>query len=187
MNTLYLPKRLSRRGFIQTAAVAGGTLLLSSSALARGVTALTAGTAAAAGNVDLSGLPGVAPVGAGAGRPLVFGHRGASALRPEHTLASYAKAIADGADYIEPDLVSTKDGVLVARHEAFLSETTDVASHPGIRQPQDPQDHRRRNARRLVRGRLHAGRTENAARGGTHPAIPSGQRRVQRHVPGGDV
>jgi len=48
---------------------------------------------------------------------LVIGHRGASALRPEHTLASYAKAIADGADVIEPDLVMTKDGVLVARHE----------------------------------------------------------------------
>lgn len=60
----------------------------------------------------------------------LFGHRGAPALRPEHTLASYAKAIADGADYIEPDLCITKDGVLVARHEAFLSETTDVASRP---------------------------------------------------------
>ncbi|MBC3863715.1 glycerophosphodiester phosphodiesterase [Undibacterium jejuense] len=60
----------------------------------------------------------------------LFGHRGAPALRPEHTLASYAKAIADGADYIEPDLVITKDGVLVARHEAFLSETTDVAQRP---------------------------------------------------------
>jgi len=60
-------------------------------------------------------------------KPLVFAHRGASALRPEHTLAAYAKAIADGADYIEPDLVCTKDGVLVARHEADLTETTDVA------------------------------------------------------------
>jgi len=63
-------------------------------------------------------------------KPLVFAHRGASALRPEHTLASYAKAIADGADYIEPDLVCTSDGVLVARHESHLSDTTDVASHP---------------------------------------------------------
>ena len=57
----------------------------------------------------------------------IFGHRGASALRPEHTLASYAKAIADGADYIEPDLCITKDGVLVARHENDISGTTDVA------------------------------------------------------------
>ncbi|WP_229750913.1 glycerophosphodiester phosphodiesterase [Undibacterium terreum] len=62
-----------------------------------------------------------------AGKVEVFGHRGACALRPEHTLASYAKAIVDGADYIEPDLVSTKDGILVARHEANLTETTDVA------------------------------------------------------------
>ncbi|WJI15318.1 glycerophosphodiester phosphodiesterase [Pseudoxanthomonas winnipegensis] len=63
-------------------------------------------------------------------RPLVIGHRGASALRPEHTLASYAKAIADGADYIEPDLVSSKDGALLARHENEIGSTTDVAAHP---------------------------------------------------------
>lgn len=61
---------------------------------------------------------------------LVIGHRGASAWRPEHTLASYAKAIDDGADFIEPDLVMTKDGVLVARHENEIAGTTDVASHP---------------------------------------------------------
>lgn len=60
----------------------------------------------------------------------LFGHRGCPALRPEHTLASYAKAIADGADYIEPDLVCTKDGVLVARHENNMTETTDVATRP---------------------------------------------------------
>jgi len=63
-------------------------------------------------------------------RPVVMGHRGCSALRPEHTLASYAKAIADGADFIEPDLVATKDGFLVARHENAIHETTDVAAHP---------------------------------------------------------
>ena len=57
----------------------------------------------------------------------VIGHRGAPALRPEHTLASYQKAIDDGADIIEPDLVSTKDGVLVARHENEISGTTNVA------------------------------------------------------------
>lgn len=49
--------------------------------------------------------------------PAIAGHRGASALRPEHTLAAYQRAIDDGADIIEPDLVSSKDGVLVARHE----------------------------------------------------------------------
>jgi glycerophosphoryl diester phosphodiesterase len=65
-----------------------------------------------------------------AAKVLVIGHRGASALRPEHTLASYSKAIADGADFIEPDLVMTRDGALVARHENEISGTTDVAKHP---------------------------------------------------------
>lgn len=62
--------------------------------------------------------------------PIVIGHRGASGLRPEHTLAAYELAIAQGADYIEPDLVATKDGVLVARHENEISGTTDVAERP---------------------------------------------------------
>ncbi len=59
--------------------------------------------------------------------PLVIAHRGASGHRPEHTLEAYALAIAMGADYIEPDLVSTKDGVLIARHENEIGGTTDVA------------------------------------------------------------
>ena len=62
--------------------------------------------------------------------PLVIGHRGASGYRPEHTLASYQLAVDLGADYIEPDLVSTKDHVLVARHENDITGTTDVAAHP---------------------------------------------------------
>jgi glycerophosphoryl diester phosphodiesterase len=61
---------------------------------------------------------------------LVIGHRGASGYRPEHTLESYRVAIRMGADYVEPDLVSTKDGVLVARHENLITGTTDVASRP---------------------------------------------------------
>ena len=61
-------------------------------------------------------------------RPLVIGHRGASGYRPEHTLASYELAIAQGADFIEPDLVMTKDGVLIARHENEIGGTTDVAN-----------------------------------------------------------
>jgi glycerophosphoryl diester phosphodiesterase len=61
---------------------------------------------------------------------LVIGHRGASGYRPEHTLASYELAARLGADFIEPDLVITKDGVLVARHEPEIGGTTDVASHP---------------------------------------------------------
>jgi glycerophosphoryl diester phosphodiesterase len=62
--------------------------------------------------------------------PVVIGHRGAPAYRPEHTLASYRLAVEMGADYIEPDLVSTKDHVLVARHENDITGTTDVADHP---------------------------------------------------------
>ncbi|OQW39691.1 MAG: glycerophosphodiester phosphodiesterase [Proteobacteria bacterium SG_bin5] len=61
---------------------------------------------------------------------IVIAHRGASGLRPEHTLAAYDLAIAQGADFIEPDLVMTKDGVLVARHENDISATTDVANRP---------------------------------------------------------
>ncbi len=60
--------------------------------------------------------------------PLVIGHRGASGYRPEHTLASYDLAISMGANYIEPDLVMTRDGVLVARHEPMIGSTTNVAS-----------------------------------------------------------
>jgi glycerophosphoryl diester phosphodiesterase len=63
-------------------------------------------------------------------KPLVIGHRGAAGYRPEHTLAGYEFAARMGADYIEPDLVSTKDGVLVARHENDITATTDVANHP---------------------------------------------------------
>lgn len=62
--------------------------------------------------------------------PLVIAHRGASGYRPEHTIASYTLAIEMGADYIEPDLVSTSDGHLIARHEPLLDDTTDVKSHP---------------------------------------------------------
>ncbi|HEV2855272.1 MAG TPA: glycerophosphodiester phosphodiesterase [Thermoanaerobaculia bacterium] len=62
--------------------------------------------------------------------PIVIAHRGASGYRPEHTLAAYEMAIGMGADFIEPDLVSTRDGALIARHENEISETTDVAARP---------------------------------------------------------
>lgn len=62
--------------------------------------------------------------------PLVIGHRGASGYLPDHTLESYTKAIELGADYVEPDVVSTKDGILVARHEVNLIATTDVSTRP---------------------------------------------------------
>jgi glycerophosphoryl diester phosphodiesterase len=64
----------------------------------------------------------------GGARPVVIAHRGASGYRPEHTLAAYELAIEQGADFIEPDLVVTRDGALIARHENELSLTTDVAS-----------------------------------------------------------
>jgi glycerophosphoryl diester phosphodiesterase len=63
---------------------------------------------------------------------IVIAHRGASGYRPEHTLAGYELAARMGADYIEPDLVSTRDGVLVARHENDITGTTDVAERPGF-------------------------------------------------------
>ena len=63
-------------------------------------------------------------------KPLVIAHRGACGYRPEHTLAAYALAIEQGADFIEPDLVPTRDGVLIARHENDLSDSTDVADRP---------------------------------------------------------
>jgi glycerophosphoryl diester phosphodiesterase len=66
----------------------------------------------------------------GAHRVLIIGHRGSAGYRPEHTLAAYELGARMGADYIEPDLVTTKDHVLVARHEPNITDTTDVASHP---------------------------------------------------------
>ncbi len=71
-------------------------------------------------------VPATPPASA---NPIVIAHRGASGERPEHTIASYTLAIEQGADFIEPDLVMTKDGVLVARHENEISGTTDVADH----------------------------------------------------------
>ena len=64
--------------------------------------------------------------------PILIAHRGASGERPEHTLAAYQLAIDLGADFIEPDLVLTRDGVLVARHENAISTTTDVGDIPNF-------------------------------------------------------
>jgi glycerophosphoryl diester phosphodiesterase len=93
-------------------------------------------------------LPAGAVLAAPARKVELFAHRGASALRPEHTLASYARAIADGADYIEPDLVATRDGVLVARHENLITDTTDVASRPEFAS---------RKTRKTIDGETHEG------------------------------
>jgi glycerophosphoryl diester phosphodiesterase len=66
----------------------------------------------------------------GAHRVLIIGHRGSAGYRPEHTLAAYELGARMGADYVEPDLVTTKDHVLVARHEPNITDTTNVADHP---------------------------------------------------------
>ena len=87
--------------------------------------------------LGISGVEAAAPVQAASNwhtldgkPPLVIAHRGASGYRPEHTIASYTLAIEQGADYIEPDLVATRDGHLIARHEPLLDDTTDVKSRP---------------------------------------------------------
>jgi glycerophosphoryl diester phosphodiesterase len=80
--------------------------------------------------------------------PIVIAHRGASGYVPEHTLASYFLAIEQGADYIEPDLVSTQDGILVARHENEIGGTTDVALHP---------EFAARKVRKTIDGTAHEG------------------------------
>ena len=97
--------------------------------LATVVVMATATVAVADSAPALSPQPAVANADA-AVEPLVIGHRGASGYRPEHTLEAYELAIDMGADIIEPDLVATSDGVLVARHENEISGTTDVEAHP---------------------------------------------------------
>lgn len=83
--------------------------------------------AAAAGPIETAGKTWNTLTGE---RPIVIAHRGASGLYPEHTMMAYKTAIAQGADFIEPDLVMTSDGVLIARHDLYLSATTDIADHP---------------------------------------------------------
>lgn len=92
-------------------------------------TALTSLTPLAATTASATAAP-AAVAEPSLDEPVLIGHRGASGYRPEHTLAAYELAIEQGADYIEPDLVSTSDGVLVARHENEIGGTTDVADHP---------------------------------------------------------
>lgn len=102
------------------------------SAFARRATVATvAGLAVLAFAQTAAARPRVHPIRYHRGDvPLVIGHRGAPGYRPEETLQSYALAAAMGADYLEGDLESTKDGVLVMRHDVEISQTTDVADHP---------------------------------------------------------
>ncbi|GAA4630035.1 glycerophosphodiester phosphodiesterase [Actinoallomurus vinaceus] len=100
---------------------------LSRRLLAGGLALATAGTAFA---VAATSSSAAAPAQPRTREPIVIAHRGASAYRPEETLHAYELAVEMGADYIEPDVVTTKDHVLVARHDNWLNDTTDVASHP---------------------------------------------------------
>ncbi|MEV0729433.1 glycerophosphodiester phosphodiesterase [Polymorphospora sp. NPDC050346] len=101
-------------------------------ALRRTLSALgLAGALLVVGSVAVPSAPAVADKGTRASdRPTVIAHRGASGYRPEHTLEAYRLAIRQGADFIEPDLVPTRDGELVARHENEISGTTDVSTRP---------------------------------------------------------
>ncbi|MSO99213.1 MAG: glycerophosphodiester phosphodiesterase [Rhodospirillaceae bacterium] len=88
-------------------------------------------------------MAGLATLATEPAKPLIIAHRGASGYLPEHTLEAYARAIEMGADFIEPDLVSTKDGVLIVRHENELSDTTDVADKFPARKSKKTIDGRR--------------------------------------------
>jgi glycerophosphoryl diester phosphodiesterase len=96
------------------------TTIVATSAVLAAAGSFTTVPALAAGYATLDGR-----------KPLVIAHRGASGVLPEHTIEAYARAIELGADFIEPDVVMTKDGVLIARHEPMLDGTTDVASKFG--------------------------------------------------------
>ena len=89
-------------------------------------------------------------VASGQARPILIAHRGASGYLPEHTLMAYALAIAQGADFIEPDLVITKDGVLIARHGNEIERNDRCRLPSRIRRRQDREVHRRRNGDRLT-------------------------------------
>lgn len=85
--------------------------------------AVAAGAVLCVGAAPPAGVPSAA-------RPLIFAHRGASGERPEHTMGAYRLALEQGADFVEPDLRMTKDGVFIALHDVSLNRTTDVALHP---------------------------------------------------------
>ena len=129
----------ARTGAGQTQTMASGASAAGQTAAESAQGAVEDGSAQAGVAVASAGaLTGAAGASATAGRyptlngqkPLVLGHRGAAGYLPDHTLAGYQRAIDSGADFIEPDLVSTKDGVLVVRHEPNITATTNVKDHP---------------------------------------------------------
>lgn len=98
--------------------------------LAMAFTATALSSACGGGDAEPSGRESPQALGQG-GLPTIVGHRGAAGYLPDHTLEGYALAIEQGADMVEPDLVATRDGVLIARHEPVLDDTTDVATKFG--------------------------------------------------------
>ncbi len=124
-------------------------------------------------------------------RPTIYGHRGAAGYRPEHTLGSYRLAARMGADYIEPDLVSTKDHELVVRHEPAIGGDDQRRRPSRVRRPAHYQGDRRDHVReRLVHRRLHARRAQDAAREGADARRPPAQHALRRplrdpDLPGG--
>ncbi|MDR6316431.1 glycerophosphodiester phosphodiesterase [Actinoplanes couchii] len=120
-----------RRQVLRIGAVAAAAPALAGAAVAPAHAATGPNGTGADSAASANGATGAAAQkGHGKSKALVVGHRGASGYRPEHTLASYELAARMGADYMEPDLVITKDGVLVCRHEPEIGGTTDVASRP---------------------------------------------------------
>ncbi|MCT2008418.1 glycerophosphodiester phosphodiesterase [Micrococcus lylae] len=117
-----MPRSVSARALRRTAVAAAALAVVAPLSAAAVAAPATSQDVAAPAVAERAGKPVV--------RPTVVGHRGASGYRPEHTLAAYELAAAQGADVIEPDLVSTKDGVLVVRHENLITDTTDVADRP---------------------------------------------------------
>lgn len=106
------------------------------------------GALALLASVPASGQTGAMTQAKPLSPPIVIAHRGASGLRPEHTIAAYTLAIEQGADFIEPDLVLTKDDIFVARHENDITGTTDVATHPEFAD---------RKATKVIDGESHVG------------------------------
>jgi glycerophosphoryl diester phosphodiesterase len=130
---------VSRRAILRTvAAVAIGAPLAARPAAAGSTGAVASRATGRASAAQATARPTAAGPAAAVQAPTprkaptveLFAHRGACASWPEHTFGSYVQAIADGADYVEPDLVCTRDGVLVARHENNIVETTDVVTRP---------------------------------------------------------
>jgi glycerophosphoryl diester phosphodiesterase len=117
------------------------------------------------------------------GSTLIIAHRGASGYFPEETLEAYRLAIAMGVDVIEPDLVVTKDGVLVARHDVTLSASTDVADHPEFATRKRAGEN---GDGEPVRVRFHTDRAEDTGGQVSQPPGSQGLRRALSHrdVPG---